>query len=281
MMIFGRMVKFSHTVFALPFALSAVILAWPRHEVTWWDLLFILTAMVGARSAAMGFNRIADAVIDSKNPRTVGREIPAGILSKKRVAAFVLAFSVLFILSAAMLSKTCLILSFPVLLFLFFYSYTKRFTKYCHVVLGLAISLAPAGAWIALAGSLSWSVVFLSLALMTYISGFDILYGCQDVDFDRNEGLCSIPAELGVEKAMRLSSFLHILTIVFLFLMQIIYGMHPVFYIFLGLISVLLIIEHLLVKPGNLAHIHIAFFHVNSVVSVVLLAGICIEALVK
>ncbi|MCF8045264.1 MAG: putative 4-hydroxybenzoate polyprenyltransferase [Desulfarculaceae bacterium] len=275
------MIKFSHTVFALPFALSAVILAWPRHEVSWLDFLFILTAMVGARSAAMGFNRIADAAIDSKNPRTVGREIPAGILSKKRVAVFVLGFSLVFVLSAAMLSKICLILSVPVLLLLFFYSYTKRFTKYCHMVLGLAISLAPAGAWIAVAGSLSWSVVFLSLALMTYISGFDILYGCQDIDFDRSEGLCSIPVELGVEKAMRLSSFLHILTIVFLFLMQITYGMHPVFYIFLGLITVLLIIEHLLVKPGNLAHIHIAFFHVNSVVSVVLLAGICIEALLK
>ena len=275
------MVKFSHTVFALPFALSAVILAWPRHEITWWDVLFILTAMVGARSAAMGFNRIADAAIDSKNPRTAAREIPAGVVSKKRVAVLVLAFSIVFILSAAMLSSLCLILSFPVLLFLFFYSYTKRFTRYCHMVLGLAISLAPAGAWVALTGSLSWSVVFLSLALMTYISGFDILYGCQDVDFDRNEGLCSIPAELGVEKAMRLSSFLHILTILFLFLMHITYGMHQVFYIFLGVITVLLIIEHLLVRPDNLEHLHIAFFHVNSVISVVLLAGICIEALLR
>ena len=275
------MVKFSHTVFALPFALSAVILAWPRHEVTWWDLLFILTAMVGARSAAMGFNRLADAAIDEKNPRTSGREIPAGILSKRRVAVFVLAFSLVFVLSSAMLSSLCLFLSVPVLLLLFFYSYTKRFTKYCHMVLGLAISLAPAGAWIALTDSLSWSVVFLSLALMTYISGFDVLYGCQDVDFDRNEGLCSIPAELGVEKAMRLSSFLHILTICFLFLMQLTYGMHSVFYIFLGLITLLLIVEHILVRPDNLKHIHIAFFHINSVVSVVLLAGICIEALVR
>lgn len=273
------MVKFSHTVFALPFALSAVVLAWPGHDVTWLDVVFILTAMVGARSAAMGFNRLADAEIDKKNPRTSSREIPSGALSRTGVAVFVFVSGTVFVLSAAMLSRLCLFLSLPVLLFLFFYSYTKRFTKYCHIYLGIAIALAPAGAWIAVSGSLSWSAVFLSLALMTYISGFDILYGCQDIEFDRAEGLCSIPAELGVHKAMVLSSVLHALTILFLLLMHIVYGMHPVFYIFLGLISVLLVIEHLLVRPGNLDHINIAFFHVNSVVSVVLLAGILIEAL--
>ncbi|WP_022665130.1 UbiA-like polyprenyltransferase [Desulfospira joergensenii] len=275
---YGKMIKFSHTIFALPFALSAVVLAWQTHAPSMVDLVWILAAMVGARSAAMGFNRIVDADIDLKNPRTAIREIPAGILSRKEAVFFVGISSLVFIFSAAMLSRLCLFLSFPVLLFLLFYSYTKRFTPYCHVYLGAAISLAPVGAWVALTGGLAWGVVFLSLSLMTYIAGFDILYACQDIDFDRKQGLHSLPARLGPRKAMQISTFLHILTMGFLGAMYINFGMHPVFLGFLAAIGILLVVEHRLVRPDDLSRINMAFFHINSIVSLLLFAGVLAES---
>ena len=278
---YGRMIKFSHTIFALPFALSAVVMAWEDHSPSAWDFIWILLAMVGARSAAMGFNRIVDADIDLKNARTAIREIPSGLLSKKESVFFVTLSSVVFIFCAAMLSRLCLILSFPVLFFLLFYSYTKRFTKYCHLYLGFAICLAPVGAWVAIAGTLSWSIIFLSLGLMTYIAGFDILYSCQDIDFDRKEGLFSLPSKIGPEKAMRISSVLHVCTFVFLFIMYTTFGMHPVFLLFLGIIGLLLVAEHKLVKPDNLKHIHMAFFHMNSVISILLFIGVLTQGFFK
>jgi len=279
--IYGEMIKFSHTIFALPFALSAVVMAWESHLPSVWDLIWILTAMVGARSAAMGFNRIVDADIDLKNRRTAKREIPSGMLSKKESILFVALSSIVFIFSAAMLSRLCLVLSFPVLFFLLFYSYTKRFTKYCHIFLGFAISLAPVGAWVAIAGNLSWSIVFLSLALMTYIAGFDILYSCQDIEFDQREGLFSLPAKIGPKKAMHISSLLHVSTFVFLFIMYVSFGMHPVFLLFLGVIGILLVAEHRFVKPDNLKHIDIAFFHINSIISVLLFIGVLTQGFLK
>ena len=278
---YGRMIKFSHSIFALPFALSAVVLAWQTHAVSYWDLVWILVAMVAARSAAMGFNRIVDATIDSKNPRTAIREIPAGIVSQKQAAVFVGLSSIVFLGAAALLSPLCFFLSFPVLFFLLFYSYTKRFTRYCHLYLGFAISLAPVGAWVAIAGNLSFGIVYLSLGLMTYIAGFDILYACQDVDFDREQGLFSLPAKIGPRRAMQVSSLLHVLTLVFLGAMYASFQMHPVFLLFLTLIAILLLIEHRLVKPDNLTHIHLAFFHINSMVSVLLFIGIVIEGGVR
>ncbi len=280
LLIYGKMIKFSHTVFALPFALSAVIMAWRDHEPNMADLLWIIVAMVGARSAAMGFNRIVDAILDGKNPRTAIREIPSGLLSGKEALTFVWASAGLFVFAAAMLGTLCFWLSFPVLFFLFFYSYTKRFTMYCHLYLGFAISLAPLGAWIAITGTLSATPVFLTLALMTYIAGFDILYACQDIDFDRDQGLFSLPALLGPQNAMMVSSILHVATMVFLVTMTITFGMHPVFFFFLGLIAVLLVIEHRLVRPDNLSRINIAFFHMNSLVSIFLVVGVVMEALV-
>ena len=274
---YGRMIKFSHTIFALPFALSAVVLAWQIQEIVLWDLVWILAAMVGARSAAMGFNRIVDAAIDEKNPRTAIREIPSGILSQKEAAVFVAASSLLFIGAAALLSTVCFFLSFPVLFFLFFYSYTKRFTQYCHLYLGFAISLAPLGAWVAITSSLTPGIVFLSLSLWTYIAGFDILYACQDIDFDREQGLFSLPSKIGPRNAMRVSSWLHVLTIGFFLAMYFYFSMHPVFLIFLAGIALLLIIEHRLVKPDNLTHIDVAFFHINSVVSLLLFMGVLVE----
>ncbi len=279
--VYGKMIKFSHTIFALPFALSAVVMAWEHHSPSIQDLIWILLAMVGARSSAMGFNRIVDAKIDAKNQRTAQREIPSGQLTIKQSIGFVVLSSILFIFSAAMLSKLCLILSFPVLFFLLFYSYTKRFTRYCHLYLGFAISLAPVGAWVAITGNLSWSVVFLSLALMSYIAGFDILYACQDIEFDQKEGLFSLPVSLGPRKAMRISSVLHVCTLFFLLLMYFSFNMHPVFLAFLFMIGVLLVVEHKLVKPDNLTHINMAFFHMNSVVSVLLFVGVLTQGVLR
>ncbi len=278
---YGKMIKFSHTIFALPFALSAVALAWQVHTPSLWDLLWILVAMVGARSAAMGFNRIVDAAIDGKNPRTAIREIPSGVLSEKEAVFFVAVSSLVFILSAAMLSPLCFALSFPVLFALFFYSYTKRFTQYCHLYLGFAIALAPVGAWVAITNSLSPGVIFLGASLWTYIAGFDILYACQDIDFDREQGLFSLPANLGPENAMKVSSLLHFMTMGFFIAMFFAFGMHPVFLVFLAGIGVLLIVEHRLVNPRDLSRIDMAFFHMNSIVSVVLFIGVITEVLLR
>jgi 4-hydroxybenzoate polyprenyltransferase len=275
---YGKMIKFSHTVFALPFALSAVVLAWQTRVPSAWELFLILAAMVGARSAAMGFNRIIDADIDKKNPRTAIREIPAGILTQKEALVFVVLSSLVFVGAAALLSPLCFWLSFPVLGVLFFYSYTKRFTPYCHLVLGFAISLAPVGAWVALTGTLNWGIVFLGAALWFYIAGFDILYACQDIGFDREQGLFSLPAHLGAARAMRISALFHGIFMACLVAVYLSFGMHPVFLIFWIAIAGLIVLEHRLVKPGDLSRIDMAFFHVNSAVSMTLFAGILAQA---
>lgn len=279
--VYGKMIKFSHTVFALPFALSAMVMAWRDHEPLLSDLIWILVAMVGARSAAMGFNRIIDADIDSANPRTAIREIPAGLLSHRDATLFVAGSSSIFIFAAAMLGKLCFILSFPVLFLLLFYSVTKRFTQYCHIYLGFAISLAPAGAWIAVTGTLSWTVFFLTLALMSYIAGFDILYACQDMDFDREQGLYSMPSRLGAVKSMIISSLLHLLTFISLVIMHFTFGMHPIFLPFVVIIGILLIAEHKIVTPDNLEKIDIAFFNINTLISLLLFSGVLVEAIVR
>lgn len=275
------MIKFSHTIFALPFALSAVVLAWQTHAFLWWDLLWILVAMVTARSAAMGFNRIVDAGIDGKNPRTSIREIPAGVLSQKEALFFVGLSGLVFMGAAAMLSSLCFYLALPVLIALCLYSYTKRFTQYCHLYLGFAISLAPIGAWVAVTGSLSWGVIFLAASLWTYIAGFDILYACQDIDFDRDQGLFSLPAKLGPQKAMQISSLLHFMTMGFFLAMFFTFTMHPVFLGFLGVIGALLVVEHRLVRPDDLTQINLAFFQMNSIVSVVLFLGVLAEVALR
>ena len=278
---YGRMIKFSHTVFALPFALSAVILAQRRHQMIISDIFWILLAMIGARSSAMGFNRIADAKFDTKNPRTSKRDIPSGRLSLSSAIVFVILFSGLFIFSSAMLGKLCFYLSFPILVVLFSYSYTKRFTWLSHIYLGFAISLAPAGAWIALAKSFSWSVLILSIALMTYIAGFDILYACQDIEFDKDEGLFSIPAHFGVKKALIIASIIHLASFCFFFLIYFVFDMNLMYFCAVLIIGLLLIIEHRLVKPDDLSNVNFAFFHVNSLISITLFLGVLADELVR
>lgn len=278
---YGRMIKFSHTVFALPFAFSAVILAQRQHQMIISDIFWILLAMIGARSSAMGFNRIADAKFDTKNPRTSKRDIPSGRLSLSSAVVFVILFSGLFIFSSAMLGKLCFYLSFPILVVLFSYSYTKRFTWLSHIYLGFAISLAPAGAWIALAKSFSWSVLILSFALMTYIAGFDILYACQDIEFDKDEGLFSIPAHFGVKKALIIASIIHLASFCFFFLIYFVFDMNLMYFFAVVIIGILLIIEHRLVKPDDLSNVNFAFFHVNSLISITLFLGVLADELVR
>lgn len=274
---YGRLVKFSHTVFALPFALSAVLLAYRTHPLDGTVVLWILLAMVGARSASMGFNRLVDYQYDRLNPRTSDRPLVSGRIDKPSVALFVAASSLLFILSAAALGRLCFLLSLPTLGVLFAYSYTKRFTPFSHLFLGLAIGLAPLGAWVAVSGTLDLEILPLSLALLTYISGFDILYACQDIEFDRRAQLFSLPASFGTARALWWSSVLHVFTLVFLLALFFIFELHWIYLVFLFLIGMLLALEHRLIRPDRLDRVNVAFFHVNSVVSVLFFLAVWTE----
>ncbi|MGC9197134.1 MAG: UbiA-like polyprenyltransferase [Syntrophobacteraceae bacterium] len=273
---YGRLIKFSHTVFALPFALAALLLANTKHPVGFKIVVLIIIAMASARSAAMGFNRYADHHFDRLNPRTANRPHVTGQVDRFSVMLFILFSSVVFIATAALLGRLCLILSLPVLGILLLYSYTKRFTHLCHMVLGFAIGLAPAAVWVAVTGSLNWRIFLLSFALMTYIAGFDILYACQDIEFDRQHNLFSLPACWGASKALLFSSALHVFTLVFLFLVYFAFDLGRIYLLFLFLIGILIFTEHKLVRPDCLDKVNIAFFHVNSAISVLLFLGILI-----
>lgn len=271
---YGRLIKFTHTVFALPFGAGAVLLANRQHPVSLTMVVLILIAMASARSAAMGFNRYADYEFDRLNPRTAGRPHVMGQVDKTSVLILICLSSAVFIASAALLGRTCFILSVPVLGVLFFYSLTKRFTAMSHLFLGFAIGLAPAGAWVAIAGELDPRVLLLSTALMTYIAGFDILYACQDIDFDRRQKLFSIPASMGAQKALSLSTALHAMTAFCLLLVHFAFGLGNIYLVFLAAICVLLVAEHRIVRPDCLDRVNIAFFHVNSAISILLFLGI-------
>ncbi len=278
---FGRMIKFSHTIFALPFAFSAVVLAHHDHEITLRTFFWILVAMVSARSAAMGFNRIVDARFDRLNPRTAERHIPSGTVSSLSAILFVSGFSLAFILASAMISRLCFWLSMPVLAILFFYSYTKRFTSLSHLYLGMSISLAPLGAWIAVTGRFEPAILILCLALLTYIAGFDILYACQDVQFDQEIGLYSIPSRLGVKAAFHISSILHVATFISLTALFIVFDLGMVYLLALVIIGGLLVFQHRVIRPHDLTHIDLAFFHANSAISILLFLGILGDELLR
>jgi putative 4-hydroxybenzoate polyprenyltransferase len=278
---FGRMIKFSHTVFALPFALSAVVLAHRGNEVTLQAFFWILIAMVCARSAAMGFNRIADARFDRLNPRTAERHIPSGTMSSLSAILFVSGFSLAFILASAMISRLCFWLSMPVLAILFFYSYTKRFTSLSHLYLGMSISLAPLGAWIAVTGRFEPAILILCTALLTYIAGFDILYACQDVQFDQEAGLYSIPSRLGVQAAFHISTILHFATFISLTALFIVFDLGMAYLLALVIIGMLLVFQHRVIRPHDLTHIELAFFHANSAISILLFLGILGDELLR
>jgi 4-hydroxybenzoate polyprenyltransferase len=268
---YGHMIRFSHSVFALPFALASFVIAAegrPPGRV----LLWVLVAMVGARSAAMGFNRLADHRLDTLNPRTAGRELPRGVLSRAQVWAFVLLSAAALVLGAAMLNPLCLALSPVALLIVFGYSYTKRFTPLSHVALGLGLAVAPVGAWLAVRGEFAAVPLALALAVVWWVAGFDVIYACQDVDFDRAHGLHSLPARLGVGRALVVARVLHVLAVLCLLSLWWLTRLHPVYLLGVGAVAVLFVYEHLLVRPSDLSRVDAAFFTVNGWISVGYLA---------
>jgi 4-hydroxybenzoate polyprenyltransferase len=270
---YGRLIRFSHTVFALPFALSAVALAWPSHPVTLRSLVWILIAMVGARSAAMAFNRLADRKFDALNPRTQQWELPQGTVKVWEAFLLTITSSLLFVYAAYQLNFICFVLSPVALMIVFFYSLTKRFTWASHLFLGLALSLAPMGAWLAVSGTPAglWELAtpfFLGLAVLFWLAGFDVIYALQDYAFDRKEGLCSIPVRFGVAGALRLSSFFHFCTVVFLAAVGVSAQAGMIYWSGLVVITVILFWEHRLVTPIDLSRINRAFFDFNAYVSV-------------
>ena len=266
------MIKIEHTLFALPFAFLGAVLA-ARGLPSAWQILWIVVAMVGARSAAMAFNRIADRSFDAKNPRTASRALPAGLLSVGFVWAFTIVSAALFLFAAAMLNRLTLMLSPVALACVLLYSLTKRWTLFSHIVLGLSLSIAPTGAWIAVRGAIDSPVpLLLSLVVLLWTAGFDVLYACQDYDFDRREGLKSIPARVGITRALWIARALHataFLALVWLFLIT---GLGPIAFVGVVATGALLVYQHRLVRADDLSRLNAAFFTTNAFVSVILLA---------
>ena len=262
-----EMIRFSHTVFALPFALMGALLAergMPDARTLWW----ILVAMVGARSGAMAVNRIADRILDAANPRTRDRALPRGVIRVGAAVAFSAAAFALFLLAAWMLNPLCFALAPLAILIVCGYSYTKRFTAASHLVLGLSLALAPIGAWIAVTGAVGWPSVILGAGVLFWVGGFDILYAFMDIEFDRRIGLFSIPARFGMEKGLVVARILHTLTIAFLALLIPLRGLGPVYGLGLACAAGLLLYEHLLVHRHGLAKLNTAFFNVNGILSI-------------
>jgi 4-hydroxybenzoate polyprenyltransferase len=298
-----EMIRFSHTLFALPFAMMAAMMAWLTPSLSgepvpfrWLHLLGILICMVSARSAAMAFNRLADRKFDAENPRTAKRHLPAGLLSVQSVVVFLVASSLLFVNGTLLFLPNWLplALSLPVLLILLAYSLTKRFTSLAHFWLGFSLALAPIATWIALRGQVVLVDVFdllpavlLGAAVMFWVSGFDMIYACQDYAYDKTSALKSIPKWLGIRGALRLAAVCHAVMLLILLALPEVgsWGGPPlalgwIYFVGVGLLAGLLIYEHLLVKPNDLSRVNVAFFHVNTVVSLGLFLVVTVDLLV-
>ncbi|MDX1958679.1 MAG: UbiA-like polyprenyltransferase [Leptospiraceae bacterium] len=278
---YGKMVKFSHTLFALPFALLSFVLSFIDTTLTKNQLLInlflILVCMVSARNAAMGFNRLVDADIDAKNERTKLREIPSGVLSKKSVLGFTIFFSLIFVVATYFINFKCFLLSFPTLVIVLGYSYTKRFTWLCHYILGFGIGIAPTGAWISMKNEFDLIPVLWSFGLMFHIAGFDILYSTQDTTFDKSSGLYSIPSRFGVSNALLIARISHIVAFLLLSLAGVEARLGIIYAVFLICVGILFIVEHNLVNPKDLSKVPIAFFHINASISSILLLGVVVD----
>jgi 4-hydroxybenzoate polyprenyltransferase len=266
------MIKFEHSVFALPFALTGALLALREDAFHTagiaWKALWIVVAMVAARSAAMAFNRLVDQRIDARNPRTSMRHLPAGLLSRGFGWAFVAGTSAVFLGAAAMLNRLCLDLAPLALAIVFFYSFTKRFTSFSHLVLGFALGIAPAAAWIAIRGELDPRILWLTAAVTFWTAGFDVIYSCQDYEFDRAEGLFSLPRALGIAGALRVAQLLHAAMIGCLLALVRSLHLGPLALAGVAAVTALLVYEHTLVKPTDLSRVNAAFFTMNGYVSV-------------
>jgi 4-hydroxybenzoate polyprenyltransferase len=263
------MIKIQHTVFALPFAFMGALLG-ARGLPSGRQAFFILLAMVGARSAAMAFNRLADHHIDAQNPRTRDRALPAGLISRRAAWLFTLASAALFIFAAGQLNPLCLWLSFPALGVVLFYSYTKRFTAWSHFFLGAALGLAPIAGWLAVTGELALTPVVLGLAVTFWVAGFDVLYALQDEDFDRQVGLFSLPVKVGRVRAMRLAKAFHGLAALGFAATGLLAGLGRLYLVASLLAGVFLLWEHRLLAPHDLSRLHHAFFTLNGLVGLVL-----------
>ena len=262
-----EMIKWEHSVFALPFALCGAMLA-ARGLPTPHQLVWIIVAMVAARSAAMAFNRLADASVDAANPRTSTRALPAGRLSSAFVAAFVVISSAIFVLAASQLNRLALWLAPVALAIVLLYSYTKRLTRWSHLVLGFALGMAPAAAWIAVRGSLDPRILLLTAAVTFWVGGFDVLYACQDFDFDRQTGLYSIPRFVGIRAALWVARGFHLVMVALLVALLIVFGMGKLAACGVLVVFLLLLYEHSLVKADDLSKLNAAFFTMNGVISV-------------
>jgi 4-hydroxybenzoate polyprenyltransferase len=252
-------VRFSHSVFALPFALTGALLAWREHPFSWLQVAWIVVCMVSARSAAMGFNRLVDARMDALNPRTAMRELPRGLLSKPEATMFVIAASAIFVFAASRLSPLCLALSPVALAIVFWYSLAKRFTAYTQMFLGLALAIAPVGGWIAAGGRGGAEPWLLGLAIGLWVGGFDILYACQDVDFDRRHGLRSIPVTYGVPQSIYLSRVMHLATVVVMASLWWAASLPALYLAGVAIVAALLTYEQSLVSHDDLSQVKKAF----------------------
>ncbi len=277
---FGRMIKFSHSIFALPFAMSGVVLASTQSEITMRIVGWIIVAMVGARSAAMGFNRWADRKMDAKNPRTANRELPTGQISEGAVVALIVVSSIVLVFASSRLNPLCFLLSPVALGIVFIYSLTKRFTWATQFFLGLALSVAPIGAWIAVTGTLDPKIFALGAAVMLWVAGFDIVYATQDADFDAEFGVFSIPQRFGIANALRIARILHVVAFGAMLSVGHVFGLGGVYYAGVIGIGLLLIYEHRLVRPDDLSRAGIAFMNLNAAISVAYFTFTAIDVLV-
>lgn len=273
------LVRFSHSVFALPFALQGAWLA-ARGRPAWATLAWIVACAVAARTSAMGFNRLVDADVDAENPRTRKRELPSGVLAKRAVVLLVALSAAAFVLAAFQLNALCGWLSLPVLVVLFAYSAFKRFSWTAHLVLGLALGLAPPAAWLAVRGEITRDaapVLVLAFAVLTWVAGFDLIYACQDAEFDRRAGLHSIPARFGIARALRVSALLHVATVGALAAVGWLAGLGFVWWGAVLVAALLLVWEHRLVAPDDLSRVDAAFFTINGWIGVGLFVGLALD----
>lgn len=278
---YGSLVKLSHTVFALPFALASVVLATAYAPLELWRVALVVVCIAAARTSAMAFNRLIDRDIDAENPRTVDRELPKGVVSVASVRLLVLASSIVFMLSAGLLGKLPLLLSPLALGLALGYSYTKRFTALCHVVLGAAIALAPGGAWIAMGAPVTLAPWLLVAGVGAWVAGFDILYSLQDHGFDAQRGLHSAPVALGVVGSLVASALLHVVTVSCLAYVGVLLERGVAYFVGVALIGALLTYEHAIVKPSDLSRINKAFFDINGYVSVAFFACVLADQLLR
>ncbi|MDP2386029.1 MAG: UbiA-like polyprenyltransferase [Bacteroidota bacterium] len=277
------LIKFSHTIFALPFAIIGFVLA-IKDDLSAFNpllLVYVILCMVFARSAAMGFNRYIDRKFDAQNPRTKMREVPAGVISASAALWFVIIMSVLFITTTWFINPICFYLSPVALLVVLGYSYTKRFTALCHLVLGVGLGLAPIGSYLAVTGEFAWLPLLYSFAVFFWVSGFDIIFALQDEEFDRSLNLKSIPSYLGKVKALRLSELLHIISATFVIGAGYMAGFGPIYWVGVAFFCGLLTYQHLIVKPNDLSRVNLAFGTVNGIASVVFACFTLAEILIN